>query len=374
MRIAMVSNSSWSLFNFRFNLAQHLKKNKHEVVLIAPRDSYSKILEREFEYHDICLRPRSTEPIQEIKTLLSFYKLYEEIRPDLTLHFTIKPNIYGGIVCRILGLKYINNISGLGTVFAKEDLVTKLVKLLYKYSLANAEKIFFQNREDYEVFVTGKLVDKNKCEILPGSGVDTNKFTPVKKDKNTGNTKFLLASRLLWEKGVREYVEAARIIKSKHPHVKFYLLGFLGADNPTAIPKKQIDEWVKEGVVEYMGVSDKIWEEIAKVDCVVLPSYYREGIPRVLLEAASMAKPIITTDNVGCREVVDHGINGYLCQIKNPKDLADKMEKIINLSPKERVKMGQAGREKVVREFDESIIIRKYLEAIRQLERNGTQQ
>lgn len=287
------------------------------------------------------------------------------------LHFTIKPNIYGNIVCRILGIKTISNISGLGTVFVRKNWVTKLVKILYRYSLVAAERIFFQNREDYETFINQKIVDQNKCEILPGSGVDTDKFKPRKRGNKTDDIKFLLASRMLWEKGVGEYVEAARIIKSKYPNVKFYLLGFLGVDNPSAIPKKQVDNWVKEGIVEYLGVSDNVSEEIAKADCVVLPSYYREGIPRVLLEAASMEKPIITTDNVGCREVVDDGINGYLCKVKDSKDLADKMEKIINLSPEEREKMGKAGREKITKQFHERIILSKYLSTIRQLENNG---
>ncbi len=212
-----------------------------------------------------------------------------------------------------------------------------------------------------------KLIDENKCDILPGSGVDINKFKPLKIEKNDKSFRFLLISRMLWDKGVGEYIEAVKIIKRKYKNVEFCLLGAIGVSNPNAIDKKVIRRWEKEKIIKYLGTTDNVVNEIAKADCIVLPSYYREGVPRTLLEAAAMEKPIITTDNVGCREVVDDGINGFLCRVKDSKDLAEKMEKMLNLSEEKRIKMGKAGREKIIKEFDERIVINKYLKTIEKL-------
>ena len=245
--------------------------------------------------------------------------------------------------------------------------MTKIAKWLYKYSQSKASKIFFQNSDDFEMFICEKLVDKQKCDILPGSGVDTEKFKPLNLEKKDNIFRFLLVARMLWDKGIGEYVEAAKIVKQKYSDVEFQLLGFLDVANKTAISKKQMQKWVDSGIVNYLGVSDNVKEQIAQSDCIVLPSFYREGTPRVLLESASMAKPIITTDSVGCRNVVDDGINGFLCKVKNSQDLANKMEMMINLSEDERRVMGKAGREKMIKEFDEKIVIEKYLNAIRRL-------
>jgi glycosyltransferase involved in cell wall biosynthesis len=366
-KIIIVSNTSWSLFNFRLGIARSLKESGYEVVLIAPFDEYSQRLEEEFEYYDVYMNNKGTNPKEDIKTTIEFYKLYKKLKPDVVLHYTIKPNIYGTIACNLLGIKTVNNIAGLGTLFIKQNFVTKIAKWLYKYSQSKADKIFFQNSDDYEMFTSEGLVEKIKCDVLPGSGVDTSKFVPMEYVKKDDKFRFLLIARMLWDKGVGEYVEAAKIIKPKYPHVEFQLLGFLDVINKSAISKEQMQEWVDEGLVNYLGVSDNVKEEIVKADCIVLPSFYREGTPRILLESASMAKPIITTDNVGCRDVVDDGVNGYLCEVRNTQDLADKMEMMLNLSEDERKSMGKAGRVKMVNEFDEGIVIGKYMEALKLL-------
>ncbi|MDD2791241.1 MAG: glycosyltransferase family 4 protein [Sulfurimonas sp.] len=363
-KIIIVSNTSWSIFNFRLDLARSLKANGYEVVIVAPLDEYSERFSKEFEYHDIKMNNKGTNPKEDIKTTIGFYKLYKMIKPDIVLHYTIKPNIYGTIACSLLGIKTINNIAGLGTLFIKQNFVTKIAKWLYKYSQSKADKIFFQNRDDFDMFTGEKLVTIKKCDILPGSGVDTNRFVPSEYVKEDDTFRFLLVARMLWDKGIGEYVEASKIIKTKYKNVEFQMLGFLDAENNSAISKNKMQEWVDAGYVNYLGVSDNVKEEITKVDCVVLPSFYREGTPRILLESASMAKPIITTDNVGCRDVVDDGVNGYLCEVRNAQDLADKMEMMLTLSEDERVVMGQAGRVKMLNEFDEKIVIDKYLEAI----------
>ncbi len=366
-KIIISLNTSWNIYNFRLNLARALKENGYEIVLVAPYDEYSDRLSEEFEYHDIYMNNKGTNPKEDVKTTIEFYKLYKKIRPDVVLHYTIKPNIYGTIACNLLGIKTINNIAGLGTLFIKQNFVTKIAKWMYKYSQSKADKIFFQNRDDFDMFTAEKLVDKNKCDILPGSGVDTNKFLPVEYKKEDEVFRFLLVARMLWDKGIGEYIEASKIIKNKYKNVEFQMLGFLDVNNDSAVSKEQIKEWVDAGYVNYLGVSDNVKEEIAKVDCVVLASFYREGTPRILLESASMAKPIITTDNVGCRDVVDDGVNGYLCEVRNAEDLADKMEMMLGLSETERVEMGKKGREKMILEFDESIVIGKYLEVIKEI-------
>jgi len=362
-RIVICLNTSWNIYNFRMNLARALKHNDYEVVLVAPYDKYSDILSQEFEYHHVYMNNKGTNPKEDIKTVIDFYRLYKTIKPDIVLNYTIKPNIHGNIACGLLGIKTINNISGLGTVFIKESFVTKVVKRLYRYSLSKSSKVFFQNSDDMDFFVKSQLVDFCKCDLLPGSGIDTNQFVPVEYKNEDDTFRFLLIARMLWDKGIGEYVEAVKILKSKYLNVEFQLLGSLDAINNTAISKRQVDEWIDEGFINYLGVTDDVKEFIKKVDCVVLPSY-REGTPRTLLESASMAKPIVTTNTVGCKEVVDDNINGYLCEVKNGIDLAKKMEMMLNLSEAERKSMGEAGRKKMINEFNEKIVIDKYLEAM----------
>jgi glycosyltransferase involved in cell wall biosynthesis len=344
-------------------LAKSIGENDYEVVLVAPYDEYSDRLSKEFEFHDIYMNNQGTNPKEDAITIIEFYKLYKKIRPDAVLHFTIKPNIYGTFACGLLGIKTINNVAGLGTLFIKQNFITKIAKWLYKLSQKKADKIFFQNGDDLREFVIDKLVNEDKCDVLPGSGVDTRRFLPMKRTNNN-KIVFLLIARMLWDKGVGEYVEAAKIIKKKYDNVEFQLLGFLDVENKSAISREQMDIWVEEGCVNYLGTTDDVRNYIAKSDCIVLPSFYREGTPRTLLESASMAKPIITTDNVGCRDVVDDGINGYICKPRNSGDLAVKIEKFIALSKDKVSDMGKNGRDKMLKEFDECIVIDKYLHNI----------
>ena len=361
-KIVLSSNTSWSIYNFRYELVKELLKN-YEVIVVAPKDKYStKLIDLGCKYYDIYIDNKGTNPKNDLKTFFEYYNLYKKINPDITLHFTIKPNIYGNLACNLLNIPVINNVTGLGSVFIKENIITKIVKMMYKVAFKNSF-VFFQNKDDLELFLKEKLIKKN-FDVLPGSGIDTEKFKPIEVKKKDNVFSFLLIARMLWDKGIGEYVEAANIIKQKYKNIEFLLLGAVGIDNPTAIPKEEIEKWQNQGIVKYLGTTDSVKEKIAKADCVVLPSYYREGTPRVLLESAAMAKPIITTDNVGCRDVVDDGINGYLCEVKNSQDLADKMEKMITLSEEERIKMGRSGREKVIKEFDEKIVIDKYLKVI----------
>ena len=363
-KIAIISNLSWNLYNFRLSLMYAMRDAGYEVIAIAPHDRYSqKIIDAGFEFHDIKMNAQGINPFEDLKTTYAFYKLFKKISPDVLCQYTIKPNIYGSFVATALKIKMINNIAGLGTLFIKESAVTKIAKILYKVSQSKADRVFFQNRDDLDFFTSKGIVNSKKCDVLPGSGVDTNRFKPEYKEESS-KVRFLLIARMIWEKGIGEYVKAAREIKKNHPNVEFCLLGFLDVENPGAITKKEMDEWVKEGVINYLGVSDNVDEVIQSADCVVLPSYYREGTPKTLLESGSSAKPIITTDSVGCRDVVDHGVNGFICEPRSWEDLKLKIEMFLALTHTEKLEMGKRSREKIEREFDEKIVINKYLDLL----------
>jgi len=366
IKIAIVLNSSWQGYNFRLNLARNLKENNYEVIFIAPYDNkYSELISKEFKFYDLNIDAKGINPVSDLKTMISMYKLYKTIKPNLVLNFTIKPNIYSSIISKLLGIKSISNITGLGTIFIKQGIVTKIVKLLYKIALGFNSKVFFQNNDDKKLFVDNHLVQANKTDLVPGSGVDLTKFKPIEKE-NTKKFIFLMIARLLKDKGVLELIEAITIIKSKYNNIELQLLGEVGVANKTAILQEELDVWIQDNLVIYLKTTDNVQDIIAKCDCVILPSY-REGTPRSLLEACAMVKPIIATDVVGCKEVVDDGINGYLCKARNSEDLAFKMEMMIDLSNEERESMGKAGRKKMIKEFDEKIVINKYLTIIKEI-------
>jgi glycosyltransferase involved in cell wall biosynthesis len=251
-------------------------------------------------------------------------------------------------------------------VFIRDTWLTKLVRSLYKTAMSRSHHVFFQNNEDMGMFVERGLVAAAKVSRLPGSGINLDLFRcePLLEEKC--EFRFLLVARLLWDKGVGEYVAAARIVRQKHPTVRFQLLGFLDVLNKTAVSKDEMELWVREGVVEYLGVADDVKPYMVDADCVVLPSY-REGVPRSLLEAAAIGRPIVTTDAVGCRDAVDDNVTGLLCRVADAADLARKLLQMIEMHPLDRSKMATAGRKKMELEFDERIVINRYLEVIAQV-------
>lgn len=244
--------------------------------------------------------------------------------------------------------------------------MTSIVERLYRIAINYPKKVFFQNSDDKAIFLEHGFVHERRAFLLPGSGVDTEKFAPVLKTATAEPFIFMMVARMLRDKGVGEFVEAARIVKKTNPQAKFQLVGFLDIDNPSAVSRAEMEQWVSEGVIEYLGPTDNVKAFFAQADCVVLASY-REGTPRTLLEAASMALPIITTDAPGCRDTVDAGITGYICNVKDPSGLADCMLKMLNLSQHERQQMGIAGRRKMLQQFSESIVIDAYLSAVAEL-------
>ena len=359
-----MANTAWYLFNFRLGLIRSLLEHGYEVSTLSPEDKSSVNL------HDAGCRHihlemdnKGVNPLSDLMMKRRLSKIYNESSPDLIIHYTIKPVIYGSLAAAKLGIPFVNNITGLGTAFIKQNWVTWLVKQLYRRSQKKAVFVFFQNADDKEFFSRRKLIPENvPQEIIPGTGIDTDHFQlspyPAK-----NSVTFLLIARMLWDKGVGEFVEAARQIKTEFSDVRFQFLGFLDVKNRTAISHEQMQIWEEQGVIDYLGEADDVRPYIADVDCVVLPSY-REGLPRTLLEAAAMGRPIIATDVTGCREVVDHGVNGYLCKARDANDLAEKMKDMIKLSRNERQEMGLRGRKKMEREFDEKIIVQKIVDRI----------
>ncbi|KAE8178192.1 glycosyl transferase family 1 [Photobacterium carnosum] len=366
--ILISANTSWYLYNFRKNTILSLLDKGYSVTTIAPKDYYSEKLESlGANFIDIFIDQGGTNPINDLKTLKKFNDIYSSGNYDVVLNFTPKNNIYSTLAAKRNNIKVINNIAGLGVLFINENITSKIARLLYKISQRKADKIFFQNEDDKQLFLQHDLAKESITDRLPGSGADLSRFelTPTSDD---GVVRFLLIARMLYDKGIGHYVEAARELKAKYgDKVEFNLLGFLAVENPSAVSKEEMQGWVDEGIVNYLGVSDEVEKEIAKADCMVLPSYYREGVPKSLLEAGAMGKPIVTTDNVGCRETVDDGINGYLCDIRSTASLIQALDKMINHTHQERLAMGVKSREKIEREFDEKIVINKYLNAINDL-------
>jgi glycosyltransferase involved in cell wall biosynthesis len=345
----------------------------YEVVAVAPDDAYSaRLSELGCRFVALPMDNQGTHPLRDLLLFLRFWLLLRREQPDVLLAYTAKPNVYGSLAAGLLGIPVVNNIAGLGAVFIKGGWLVRLVRGLYRLALRRSAKVFFQNKDDRALFIDAGLVKPEQTDLLPGSGIDLTRFSANEKSsmpsaKDVGRPfRFLLIARMLRDKGVVEYVVAAKQIRARWPNVECGLLGFLDVQNPAAISTEEMNAWVAEGDVRYLGVSNDVRLEIAQGDCIVLPSY-REGTPRTLLEAAAMAKPIITNNAVGCREVVDDGVNGYLCQVRDANDLAAKMHAMLGLSVAERAAMGQAGRKKMELQFDEKIVINKYLQVVDEL-------
>ena len=363
IKIVLVGNDTWAMYNFRLYLIKFFQRSNFEVYVISPWDEYFEKLAKHCPVFNPNFDKKGMNPFRDIATIISYLKIYRRIRPDIIFHYTVKPIIYGSLVARILKIPSVAISTGLGYVFIRGGLISGLVKFLYKFSLKFASRIYFLNEDDRSFFISNGIVESSNSYVLPGEGIDTEKFKPVERTGSNDTFIFLIAARMLWDKGIGEFVEAARILKKKYDNLEFHLLGFLEVENPTAITKKEMERWSAEGNIKYLGVSDNVRKYLEYANCVVLPSY-REGISRTLLEAAAMEIPIITTNVPGCKDVVDDGINGFLCKVKDPVDLADKMEKMIQLSYNERIEMGRRGRQKILNKFDSQLVIKEYTETI----------
>lgn len=373
--IIIVSNSLKDLVHYRLGIIENIIKSGSNIHIIAPKSNFNhRIQKLGCTLQHFKLYNHSINPIREIFSLIQLLFCFYKIKPAVVLSFTIKPNIYSALACRILNIPIITTITGLGITFTYRNWKTQLVKFLYRIALRKSYTVFFQNKDDMAFFLKLKLVSKKQAVRVPGSGVDLNKFNPNYK-KTHASTKpaykqftFLMISRIIKSKGIYEYIEAAYILKKKYPQVRFQLLGpYAQTHLPFLKDKRLIETATRQNVLEYMGETVDVRPYIAAADAIVHPSSYREGIPRVLLEAAAMGKPIITTNAPGCREVVKDGFNGFLCKLKDSNDLVNVMLKLEKLSRHEREIMGKNGYYKVKEKFNQQLVLLKYQNQINKI-------
>ncbi|WP_126285312.1 glycosyltransferase family 4 protein [Burkholderia stagnalis] len=367
LRIMLVCNTAWAIYTYRHGLIRMLVARGAEVIVAAPHDRTVPLLEQMgCRYVPLAVASKGTSPREDLGTLAALYRHYRALAPDLVFHYTIKPNIYGSVAAWLARVPSVAVTTGLGYVFIQKSRAASVAKRLYRFAFRFPCEVWFLNRDDLATFTDERLLaHPGRARLLHGEGVDLEQFAPVPLPAGDAPV-FILIGRLLWDKGVREYVDAARAVRAQHPRARFQLLGPLGVDNPSAIGRADVDAWVREGVVEYLGEAHDVRPHIAAADCVVLPSY-REGVPRTLMEASAMGRPIVATDVPGCRDVVADGETGLLCAARDSASLAARLVQMIELGPAGRDAMGARGRRKVAAEFDEQAVVERYTITIRAL-------
>ena len=362
-KVLLGSNTLWSLYNFRHGLIVSLIEQGAQVLVVAPKDAYAKnLIEMGCQVVFLTMKNEGLNPLRELAVIIQYVKLLRSHRPDICLWYTIKPTLYGSIASLTSGTPVFCTVTGLGTAFIAGGPLRLIAKILFKLTRGIPERVFVQNRDDLGLFIEEKLAHKSKLVLVPGSGVDLKRFrwSPL----NIGNKiRFLFVGRLLRDKGIYEYVSAASRILGKFDSVEFWIVGALDIPNRTAIKAEEINSWVDQGVVKYLGEVKETWSIIKAADCVVLPSY-REGLPRSLMEACAVGRAVITTDVPGCREIVDHGDNGYLCRPRECLDLYENMTMFIELPPPGKVEMGRRARLKAEVQFGEGRVVSEYLKHI----------
>lgn len=361
--VILLANTSWYLFNFRKRLAEDFIGAGVDVVFLAPADKYTDRLARIAPFIPLNLDRKGCNPITELGTLFRLSRNIHEIKPDAVLTWTSKPNIYGALAGRLLNIPVIPNVTGLGFAFVNRNWLTVLIGGLYRYSLRRCPVVFFQNAHDQDEFIRAGWIQRGRDCLLPGSGVDLTRFS-LRPFRNESEFVFLFAGRLLRDKGLHELVSAAKLLKGQRFPIRVRFAGSVDPGNPASISFDEIQSWTEEGI-EFVGHSDDVKALIDDADCVVLPSYYREGVPRILLEAAASGRPVITTDTPGCRDAVIPEKTGLLCNPRDTESLLNAMRRMIVLPTSERAAMGLAAREYMEKKFSEKIVIDAYLNAVR---------
>lgn len=366
-KVIIIYNAAHHVLLFKKELIETIKKNGFQIIVLASKDNYvEKLKVIVDEFHEIKLDSSGINPFKDSYLIYQLYTLIKKIKPYAIFNFTIKPVIYGTLAAKLAkGIPVVNTITGLGTAFLSEGLANKVAKLLYKYTFNNSHLIFFQNPDDQKFFKEINIIKKDNTQLIPGSGVDLEKFKPVIKTKSD-NIKILFIGRIIADKGIYELIEAASIIKKEYSNITFILLGMVGVKNRTSITKNEVDDWVDNGLIEYISFKDDVRNFISDSDLIVLPSY-REGTPKTLLEAASMGRPIIATDVPGCREVVIHEKNGFLCQVKNPESLGNEIKRFIELDYQSKLEMGLKSRELAELKFDINNVNNYYIQSLKNI-------
>jgi glycosyltransferase involved in cell wall biosynthesis len=367
-KIAVIENGLLSTYTMRDGLMQRLIKEGYEVFVLTHTNRFVSQVEKT-GLKVINIGSGNVNPVKVTKYIYNLFSALKKINPDVCLTFSIRPAIWGNFITGILNIPTITNITGVGPLFTSKNLAYRVARSIYRHALTKTKKVFFQNYDDMNLFMQKGFVSPEIAERIPGSGVDYKKFSPISNlDKNPDTFTFLFIGRLIKDKGIFEFVEAARMINKKLPEVEFNVIGPFWHQNlkSNTISKSELKNWIEEGIIDYEGEKKDVRKYIAAADCIVLPSY-REGTSNILLEAASMEKPSITTNTTGCKEIVEDGITGFLCKIKDSEDLARKMEKMVSLSAEQRNNMGKKAREKIIREYDKEIVLSAYLKEIEQI-------
>lgn len=363
MKIILFANTDWYLYNFRLALAEGLRGQGHEVILLSPPGEYGSLLKKAgFRWVAFPLSRRGTNPLQDLYTIWKLYQFYKTERPDYVHNFTVKCVLYSSIAAHLAGgCKIINSITGLGYIFINDDLKARLLRSLvrnfYKVALRDT-RVVFQNLDDRALFLQQGLVSEVQTVLVKGSGVDTKKFALSPEPE--GTPQVVLPARMLWDKGVAEFVSAARILRDAAVNVQFVLAGNCDPANPAAVPLEQLQAWQQEGVIKWSGWQDDMVQVYANSHIVCLPSY-REGLPRSLIEASACGRPIVATDVPGCRQVISQGENGLLVPVRNAEALADALCQLLADAPLRR-KMGLRGREMVEADYSTERIVSETLE------------
>lgn len=366
-KILFVSNIYWNFYNFRKELIDNLISSGHEVHMLANNDNFlDKFKKKKLILHKIKFSSRGTFFINEFFLLFKLYKKIKFIKPEIVLTFTIKPNIYSGLVTKFLGINIINNITGLGSSFLNNKLIKILTLFLYKLSFSKSQLVFFQNKYDRDLFLNLKIVKKDNSEIIPGSGVDTNYFKSnikIPKNKNI----FLFCGRLIRDKGINEFLNAAKLVLKKNDNCEFHIIGEIDEKEKSSIKKSTLDNYLRNKNIKYFGFVQNLKDYYERSSCVILPSY-REGLSKSLLEAASMSRPIITSDVPGCIDAVVPSKNGYLVKAKNIESLTNAINKFSKLKYSEKELMGNFSRKIAKNRFQTNVVISNYIKKIREFE------
>lgn len=370
LKIALVANSTWNIYNFRLNIIEKLLAENFDVIVLAPIDTYITYRNKFPEVKHIAIKELSRKgmnPLQDLKLLFELRSIFKKEQPDLVLHYTVKPNIYGGLAAMFTHTKYIGVITGLGYTFLHNGLVYLLTKILYRQAFKKALKVVFENIDDRILFNNLGIVSSEKSISVKGCGINTEHFKLiVPPNMHRSFRVFTFVGRFLYDKGIKEFVEAAQIVKKKYPRTQFWLVGSIDKENPSAVDESELQTWIDNGVIIYKGQADDVRPFIADSDCIVCPSY-REAIARVLQEGMAMEKAVISTDVAGCREAIEEGKNGYSVRVKDTKNLADAMFRIVEMPYSDLLKFGKYGRKKVEKEFNDTIIAQQFFQIINEV-------
>lgn len=360
MRVLIVANADIGLYKFRKELLEELVKDNEVYIALPKGEFYNELVKIGCKYIVTELDRRGINPVKELRNIFLYKNILRKINPDIVFTYTIKPNVYAGMACASLNIPYVANITGLGTAVERPGLMQYITINLYKYGLRKAQKVFFQNSENRD-FMLKHGVIKGEYDLLPGSGVNLSSYT-VSEYPNGDTVDFVFVSRIMKEKGIEQYLDAAREIRKIHPETRFHICGFC-----EEAYEEELKKLNDNGTIIYHGLVKDMSSVYKQMSCTIHPTYYPEGISNVLLESAASGRPIITTNRAGCREVVDDGISGFVVEEKNSQDLIEKIEKFIKLSVDEKRKMGIAGRRKVEKDFNRQIVIDKYLTEMRRV-------